>query len=1027
MIDGILRWSLDNRLFVLAASLALLIWGARTASNMPVDVFPDLTAPTVTVVAESHGMTPKDVEQTITFPMESALNGTPGVRRIRTITTEGIAVINIDFDWGVDMLEARQLVAERLQIVSNHLPPEAEAPIMGPMTSVMGDIVFLGLTAEDESVTQMDLRTVADWTLTRRLLATPGVAQVIPIGGDVRQYHVVLSPQRLDALGLTADEVAQALERANENVPAGFLVEGRVEHVISGVGRISRISDIENTFVTSRNDVPVLVKDLGEVAIRPAIARGSGGVSGKPGVLLGVRKQPDLNTLKLTKEIDEVLDQLEPSLPEGIKLHRALFRQADFIEVAVTNVSDALRDGAILVVLIVLLFLGSGRATFITATAIPLSLLTSAVLLDAFGYSLNTMTLGGMAISVGALVDDAIIDVENVTRRLREAFKRGEDFSLFDVVLSASIEIRKSIVFATGIIILVFVPLFFLAGVEGRILQPLGIAYVLSLVASLAVAVTVTPVLCYLLLPNAKTVKGAEETKVVTTLKRAFKPILEATVDRWKLLLTVATILFVCAIVAAAMAGRTFLPKFNEGALTMSIITPPGTGLQPSTESARRVENVVLSQPGVVSTGRRTGRGSGDEHAQPIFASELEVRLDREAGIEQEQFLAQLRRSLKDVPGVAVIIGQPLEHRIEHLISGTRAAIAVKVFGDDLTQMQRIANQVEAQMKTVPGVVDLNTEQMTMVPFISIQFKRRQLARYGLSIHEVADEIATAFSGRVATEIYEGNVVVDLVVKYDTKDLDTMEEVMNTRIGTPSGARVPLQSLATVQRSVGPNMIARENVRRKLVVMCNVADRDMGSVVGDIESKLRKNIDLPEGYHIEVGGQFESAVEAARVIGIISGFVLVGILLLLIMALGRVRDALLVLLNLPLALIGGVVGVYAASGVISIASLIGFITLFGIATRNGIMMVTHIQHLRDEEGVADLREAVMQGAMERLSPILMTALASGLGLLPLAMALGEPGSEIQAPMAMVILFGLATSTALNMLIVPAMYLRFAGE
>lgn len=1028
MIDSILEWSLKNRFVVLALAATIIGWGVWESSRMPVDVFPDLTAPSVTIVAEAHGMAPRDMEQTVTFPIETALNGATGVRRVRSNTTEGIAVIYADFEWGVDMLQARQIVAERLQTVRNELPPEAEAPVMGPMTSVMGDIVFLGLTSDSEDVSEMQLRTVADWTVSRRMLAIPGVAQVIPLGGDVRQYQVTLNPQRLDAFGIRAEEVADALSKANENVPAGFLVEGHVEHLITGMGRIEKLDDIRGTWVAERAGVPVRVEDLGEVELGAAIRRGSGGVNGKPAVILGVRKQPDVNTLTLTKEVDRVLDELETALPDGVVLHRSLFRQADFIEVAVDNVTEALRDGAILVILIVLLFLGSGRATFITALAIPLSLLTAVLVMSWQGMTINTMTLGGMAIAVGALVDDAIIDVENVTRRMREAFALEERPSLFRIVYDASREIRRSIVFATGIIILVFLPLFFLSGVEGRILAPLGWAYVISLSASLLVALTVTPVLCYMLLPNAKVIRDSEETRVVRWLKSLYRPVLEKLIDRWRVLATVSLVLFVAAIIGAALAGRAFLPAFNEGAFTMSVSTPPGTALADSTRTAQRVEEVVLAQPGVLSTGRRTGRGSGDEHAQPIFASELEVRLDRSKGIEKEDFLRKLRADLKRIPGVAVVIGQPLEHRIEHLISGTRAAIAVKVFGEDLMQMQRIAREIEAEMQQVEGVVDLNVEQKTMVPFVSVDFDRRQLARYELSVHQVADEIATAFNGNVATQIYEGSAKFDLVVRYNREDLESIEDVMETRIGTPSGARVPLHALARVERSVGPNFIGRENVKRKLVVMSNVADRDVGSVVGDIRQRINDNVlgDVPPGYFVEIGGQFESAEEAARTIAIVGFFVLIAIFVLLIVALGTTRDALLVMLNLPLALIGGVVGVYVAGGTISIASLIGFITLFGVATRNGIMMVTHIQHLHAEEGVDEHREAALRGAMERLAPITMTALASGLGLLPLALALGEPGSEIQAPMAIVILFGLVTSTALNMLVVPALYLRFGG-
>lgn len=1027
MIDGIIEWSLRNRLVVMVTAVLLSAWGVYETLKMPVDVFPDLTAPTVTVVAESHGMAPSDLEQTVTLPIESALNGATGVRRVRSNTFEGITVIKVDFDWGVELLDARQVVSERLQIVASQLPPEAEAPVIGPLTSVMGDILFIGLTSKNPAVQGMELGTLSRWTISRRLLAVPGVAQVMPLGGDTKQFQVVLDPSKLDAYELTAEDVARALEASNENMPAGFLVEGGSEELITGLGRVESLDDIASSMVAMRGGLPVLVSDVADVRVGPAVKRGTGGVNGLGGVVIGVRKQPGVNTLRLTAEIQEALEQLEQGLPEGVTLHRNLFRQADFIEVAVDNVTEALRDGALLVILIVLIFLGSGRATLITATAIPLSLLAAVLAMKWQGIALNTMTLGGMAIAVGALVDDAIIDVENVARRLRENYGRpeAERRSAASVVLDASIEIRRSIVFATFIIVLVFTPLFFLTGIEGRMLQPLGFAYAISLGASLIVALTVTPVLCVLLLPTSKMVVGNVETKLVEWLKAAYRPMLRAVVQRWRLLALISVTLFAIAATGFALAGRSFLPTFNEGALTLNVMTPPGTSLEQATAIGDQLEELLLTYPEVVSTARRTGRGEGDDHAQAVSAGEVEVRL-RETKRRREAFLRELRGDLKQMTGVGVVIGQPLEHRIDHIISGTRASIAVKIFGDELGPMREVARAVEAEMSQVSGVVDLNIEQQTMLPYVSVKFDRRKLARHGLSVHEVADEVATAFQGREVSKIYEGAAAFDLIVRYDLSEVDSFEAVREKRIGTPSGARVPLHALADVRRDLGPNAIGRENVRRKLVVMANVADRDVVSVVEEIRDRVRANVDLPDGYYIDYGGQFQSARDASRTLTFVGALVLFGILILLIVALESTRDAVLVMLNLPLALIGGVVGVYLAGGVVSIASLIGFITLFGIATRNGIMMVTHIQHLRDEEGVTDPLRAVLQGAEERLAPILMTALASGFGLLPLALALGEPGSEIQAPMAIVILCGLTTSTALNMFVIPALYLRFGA-
>ncbi len=1025
MVDGIIRWSLGHRLFAIVAAVALVVWGSVEAARLPVDVLPDVTAPTVSVVAEAHGMAPQEIEALLTLPVETALNGATGVRRVRSRTAVGIAVISVDFEWGTDIFQARQLVAERLALVSSTLPPDVEPPVLGPITSVMGDILYVGLTAEGQP--PMAARTVADWTIARRILAIPGVAQVFTMGGDVRQFQVLLDPQRLDAYELSADDVAHALERANENTSAGFLVEAGREQLIHGIGRIQSTEDIAQTLVTTRGGLPVLVRHLGEVTIGAALKRGEGGVNGQPGVVIGIRKQPGANTLELTERIDEVLTTLGSSLPEGMVIHGDLFRQADFIEVAIANVSAALRDGAILVVLIVLLFLASGRATLITALAIPLSLLTAVLAMRLQGVAINTMTLGGMAIAVGALVDDAIIDVENVARRLRQnaALPAERRAGVLAVVLRASQEIRRSIVFATLIIMLVFVPLFVLGGVEGRLLRPLGFAYVVSLSASLVVALTVTPALCSLLLPRSRAVRRPTEPLLVRALHRAYQPAVGWAVRRYRLLGLSSLALLAAAALALGLAGRSFLPSFNEGSLTLAVATLPGTSLAESSELGGMVEQILLRHEEVVATARRTGRAERDEHTQPVSASEIEARLQMKDRSEAE-LLAALRRDLETVPGANVIIGQPIEHRIDHMLSGARANIAVKIFGPELFELRRLSSRVREAMAKVDGVVDLTAEQLADVPFVTVRFRRKAIARHGLTVERVAHEIETAFQGRAVTQVLEGQASFDVVVRYDPKAVDTLEAVRETRIGTATGARVPLHVLADVYRDVGPNRISRENVERKTVVMCNVAGRDLQAVVDDIRERIKAEVDRPPGYRVELGGQFESARSATRTLMLVGGGVIAGIFLLLFVALGTLRDAALVMVNLPLALIGGVVGVYLSGGVVSVASIIGFITLFGIAARNGIMMVTHFHHLADHEGVADADELVRRGAGERLAPILMTALASGLGLLPLALAAGEPGSEIQSPMAIVILCGLVTSTALNMLVVPALYRRYGA-
>ncbi|MCB9547030.1 MAG: efflux RND transporter permease subunit [Myxococcales bacterium] len=1024
MVDAIIRWSLHNRLFVVVGAVGLIVWGALRAREMPVDVFPDLTAPTVTVIAEAHGMAPEEVERLITFPVEAAINGASGVRRVRSATSVGVSVVWVEFAWGTDIFTARQVVSEKLQLVQPALPPEIDPPVLAPISSIMGEILFIGLTSE--TVAPQTLRTIADWDVRRRLLAVPGVSQVVPIGGGVQQLQVLVRPPDLAEHGVTLADVVAAVRAANENTSAGFYEQGGQEYLIYGVGRVGSAADVARSVVRARDGPPVRVLDVADVVVGSAIQRGDAAVNGRPGVVLGIQKQPGVNTLALTARLDAALDGIAQSLPAGVKLERRLLRQADFIETGVDNVSHALRDGALLVILIIGLFLLSGRATLITALAIPLSLVVAVLVLDAMGASLNAMTLGGMAIAVGALVDDAIIDVENVVRRLRERLAAGDALPTREIVFLASKEIRGSIVFATLIIVLVFLPLFFLHGVEGRLLAPLGVSYVVSLAASLVVALTITPVLCAFLLPRSGAVRRGVEPGPVRWLRRVYEPVLRCALPRWPLLAAASVAAVLAAGVAATRAGRAFLPEFNEGALTLSVVTLPGTSLAQSNQLGHQVEGILLGHPEVVSTSRRTGRAELDEHAQGIHASEIDARLEMGARSEAE-LLAALRADLAGIPGANIVIGQPISHRIDHMISGTRANIAVKIFGAELAELRRLAEQVRAQMAAVPGVVDLAVEEQANLPVATVRFDRDALARHGLTVQEVAETIETAFYGTAVSRVLSGAYAFDLVVRYPDAAREDLTAIRQTLVPTAGGAWVPLEALATIQRDRGPNQISRENGQRKIVVMCNVGGgRDLGSVVAEIGQRVTDHVARPPGYYIEYGGQFEAAEQAARTLLLLGALVVLGIFLLLYVALSSIRDAVLVMANLPLALIGGVVGVFASGGVISIASIIGFITLFGIATRNGIMMITHIRHLREEEGVTDPAAAVLRGASERLAPILMTAVASGLGLLPLALAAGEPGSEIQAPMALVILFGLVSSTALNMLVVPAMMLRFGS-
>ena len=1023
MIDGLIRWSLANRVLVLLTAVVLVLFGLYTSLRMPVDVFPDLTAPSVTVITEAHGMAPTEVESQVTFPIESALNGATGVRRVRSSTAVGISIVWVEFDWGTDIRNARQTVNEKLSLVAAELPPEIPKPILGPVSSIMGELLFVALTSTNHS--PIELRTTADTLIRRRLLAVPGVSQVTPIGGDVKQYEVTVDPNKLAHSGITLKQVVEALASGNENVSAGFLVQSSAEYLVTGVGRMRSVADIEQTVVSVTNGVAILVGEVAQVKIAAAPKRGDGSANTKPAVILGIQKQPGANTLALTRQLDSILEDIGSKLPAGMKIDRQVFRQADFISIAVRNVIHALRDGAVLVVVVVLLFLLNTRATFITLTAIPISLVTAVLILQAFGATINTMTLGGMAIAIGALVDDAVIDVENVFRRLRENARRPEGAreSPLEVVMRASVEVRSSIFFATLIIVLVFLPVFFLTGVEGRLLQPLGIAYVVALAGSLLVAVTVTPVLCYYLLPNSRAVRQGHEPKTVAFLQKAYSPLLNSALQRPWLYTIPSLLLLVGALIGISLAGRSFLPEFNEGALTISAVTLPGTPLRESSELGLVVERVLLTHPEVASVARRTGRAELDEHAQGVEASELDVLLKMKKR-SKEEFLKILRDDLSQVPGMNITIGQPISHRIDHMLSGTRANVAVKIFGEDLSRLRTLAEKCRAAMASVQGVVDLSVEQQMEIPSLRVSFDRPQMARFGLLSRDLAHALEASLQGLTVSRILEGRNNIDLVVRIAGPEPWRGETLGDLVIDTPVGARIPLNSVAQIRKETAPNTISREQVERKIVVSCNVAGRDLASLVEDCRKVVDPIIQAERGCRVEYGGQFESAAQANRLLLILGAGVVVGIAVLLQMAFGSMRDAALVMLNLPLALIGGVVGVFLSGGVLSVASLIGFITVFGIATRNGIMLVTHIRHLQEKEGVRDFRQAIFRGAMERLAPIMMTALAAGLALIPLALGGGKPGNEIQTPMAIVILCGLLTSMLLNMVIVPALYFRF---
>ncbi len=1022
MLNKLIDWSLRNRVMVLAAAAVMLVAGAWTAYRMPVDVFPDLTAPTVTILTEAHGMAPEEVEALVSFPIETAVNGATGVRRVRSSTAQGISVVWVEFDWGMEIFRARQIVSEKLQTVASALPKGVSTPLLAPVSSVMGEIMMIGLSG---SQSPQDIRTVADWTLRRRLLAVPGVAQVIPIGGEVRQYQVLPEPARMMSAGVSLDDVLRAAEGSNENASGGVYMAQGQEYVIRGIGRVESLDDIAKTVVAVKGGVPVLLGQVADVRIGAAPRYGDASVNAKPAVVLAVQKQPGANTLELTRRIETELEEMQRSLPKGMKVHSDLFRQADFIAVAIENVVAALMDGAVFVVIVLFLFLWNLRATAISIVAIPLSLVVAIFAMKLLGITINTMTLGGMAIAIGALVDDAIIDVENVFRRLKENHHISPEARrpVLTVIFEASKEIRSSIVNATLIIIVVFVPLFFLGGVEGRLLRPLGFAYVVSILASLFVAVTVTPVLCSYLLPNAKAVKEESESRVVTWLKARYSRTLESVLARPKRVLWGAVAAFGVTLAALPLLGSAFLPEFNEGALTVSVVTVPGTSLDEANSIGLRVEKILLANQSVANTDRRQGRAELDEHAQGVNAAEIDVTLKDE--IDKEKLFEDLRREFSVLPGTNVTIGQPIGHRIDHMLSGTRANIAVKIFGSDLYRLRLVGAQVRDVMQGVEGVADLQLEQQMDVPQLRVRADRSALAQYGMSVGHLAEAIDVAFNGEVVSQVLEEGKTFDLVVRFPDELRSGADAIANVMFDTPTGQRVPLSQLARITVERGPNTVSRENVQRKIVVQANVAGRDLGSVVADIRKRVGERVALPAGYHVEYGGQFEAQEESTRTLSALSLLSLAAIFLILYAEFRSSRTAALVMANLPLALIGGVAAVMLTGRVVSIASLVGFVTLFGIATRNGILLVSHYRQLLSE-GVP-FREAVTRGSLERLSPIMMTALTAGLALIPLAIGGGKPGNELQTPMAIVILGGLLSSVLLNMVVLPALYLQFESK
>ncbi|MBP9993930.1 MAG: efflux RND transporter permease subunit [bacterium] len=1035
MLNKIIKFSLENKLLVLVGAVLLVIGGYLSSRDMDIDVFPDLTAPTVVVMTDAHRMAAEEVERLVTFPIETSMNGATNVRRVRSASMMGYSFVWVEFDWGMDVFKARQIVSEKMVTLSDVLP-EGITPVLAPQSSVMGEILFVGLQSDTTSM--MDLRTLAEWVVKPAVLATGGVSQVTIIGGDLKQYQIIADPVRMNAYGVTMDDLEAVGKTLSVNSVGGVVRDFGNEYALRGMGRTNDIDELGKTFVKyvssdSRDgasnygdgacsvSTPIVLSDVADIRIGSAVKMGYASHNAKDAIILSISKQPNINTLEVTKNIEKNLVEIQKSLPADVKMDTKIFRQADFIEASVNNVAKALIEGAIFVIIILFLFLGSFRTTVISVLAIPLSLLGSLIVLNLMGMNINTMTLGGMCIAIGSLVDDAIIDVENVYKQLRQnhLLPKEQRESTFSVVFHGSSEIRTSIINATFITIVAFVPLFFLSGMEGRMLKPLGISYIIALLMSLIVAMTVTPLLCKMLLSDEKYLEKQEkESWLSRHLMRGYNASLNWSLNHKKTVIFSTLALLVIAVGLFFTMGQSFLPDFNEGSLTITAISKPGISLEESNKLGNIIENELLAIPEVNSTARRSGRGELDEHSQATNAAEIDVNFTLSER-SQDEFLAEVRHRLSEIPGIAATVGQPLGHRIDHMLTGTRAAIAIKIFGTDISELFMTANKLKDEIADIEGLVDLSVEQQTETPEIQIRANRDMLARYGITMEEFNHFVELAFSGEKLSEIYEGQRSFDLVLRLDPSYTENIEKLRSALISTGGGAMVPLEEVADIVSVGGPNSISRENVQRKIVVSANVSGRDVVSVVNDIKERVDEHITLLEGYRIEYGGQFQSAKDASKILLIMTLVALIVIFLLLYGEFKNVTLSAITLLNLPLAVIGGVFAIYISSGVVSIPAIIGFITLFGIATRNGILLISRYQ-VCENKGES-LRQAIIDGSKDRLNPILMTALTSALALIPLVLNGDASGNEIQSPMAVVVLGGLLTSTLLNIYVIPVVY------
>ena len=1026
MLNKIIGFSLQNRILVLVASVLLLIGGTYTAMHTEVDVFPDLNAPTVVIMTEANGMAAEEVEQLVTFPVETAVNGATGVRRVRSSSTNGFSVVWVEFDWDTDIYLARQIVSEKLAVVSESLPANVGKPTLGPQSSILGEMLIVGLTADSTSM--LDVRTIADWTIRPRLLSTGGVAQVAVLGGDIKEYQVQLDPERMRHYGVTLSEVMNITREMNLNANGGVLYEYGNEYIVRGVLSTDKVDQIAKAVVRSNgvSGAPILLEDIADVQVGAKLPKlGTASERGKHAVLLTVTKQPATSTLELTDKLEASLQDLQKNLPADVKVSTDIFRQSRFIESSIGNVQKSLLEGGIFVVIVLFLFLTNIRTTVISLVTLPLSLIASILALHYMGFTINTMSLGGMAIAIGSLVDDAIVDVENVYKRLHENRLKpaGEQLPILEVVFNASKEVRMPILNSTLIIIVSFVPLFFLSGMEGRMLVPLGIAFIVALAASTVVALTVTPVLCSYLLGKEKTKKQNNENSdsaVARKMKQWYGSALTFVLGHKKGVLGGTIGLFVVALGCFFTLGRSFLPPFNEGSFTINISSLPGISLEESDKMGHRAEELLLSIPEIQTVARKTGRAELDEHALGVNVSEIEAPFELKDRSRSE-LVAEVREKLGTIVGANVEIGQPISHRIDAMLSGTKANIAIKLFGDDLNRMFTLGNEIKSAIQGIPGIADLNVEQQIERPQLVISPKREMLAKYGISLPEFSEFVNVCLAGEAVSQVYEKGKSFDLTVRVKDNLRDEMEKIRNLMIDTGDGQKIPLNYVAEIRSAMGPNTISRENVKRKIVISANVADRDLRSVVNDIQAQVDAQIKLPEGYHIEYGGQFESEQAASRTLALTSFMSIVVIFLLLYHEFRSVKESAIILINLPLALIGGVFALLITTGEVSIPAIIGFISLFGIATRNGMLLISHYNHLQQEEGYG-VYDSVIRGSLDRLNPILMTALSSALALIPLALSGDLPGNEIQSPMAKVILGGLLTSTFLNGFIIPIVYL-----